>query len=63
MPSLVFSLDSAGNEGGVFDINSEGGIVLMKELDFESVTSYNLNYRVKDYFGGAGFTTATVVVG
>jgi len=63
---IVFSLDSAGNIGGVFNltqINNNNAIFrLIKSLDFETLDSYMLRILASDQGVPALTSVATVIV-
>jgi Ca2+-binding RTX toxin-like protein len=55
---LTFSLVS--NSNGMFGINSSGGLVLSKALDYETATQHTIMIKAEDKYGGT-FTEAFII--
>ncbi|MBD2748202.1 hypothetical protein IC232_16005 [Microvirga sp. BT688] len=57
---LTFSLSS--NPNGIFGLNSSGGLVLLKALDYESAAQHTITIKAEDKYGGAYTETFIISV-
>ncbi len=56
------SLSLTSNANGIFGLNSSGGLVLLKALDYETAAQHAITIKAEDRYGGTFTETFTITV-